>query len=134
MHRNGGKRRAQVSIEFLMVIAFMIMAFSVYFAYLSERSLKYADIEKKSTAESIAHYVAETLDSALLVGDGFSRVVELPPTIKGEDYSINITNGLVIVSFNEYVVYSPTLVKSIVGTIKPGKNTISNVGGVIHVE
>ncbi|MCK5300012.1 MAG: hypothetical protein KAJ54_02580, partial [Candidatus Aenigmarchaeota archaeon] len=70
---------------------------------------------------------------AFAESDGFSVNFTLPDTLMNYLYNITIEEDLIFVEWNDRTVFSEIVSSDVNGTISAGKNTISNIGGVIFV-
>lgn len=85
-------------------------------------------------AQAISDQVASEINLALKAGDGYSRFFTIPPKILNLiDYTIEVKDYNIIVSWDGNYVKSSILTRSIYGQILKGNNFIKNVDGLIYV-
>lgn len=124
--------RAQVSMEFMMFFAVMLVM-TVVATYVAVKSA--ADIGVENTnreAKRMAQLVATEVNLAVEVGDGYSHNFTLPGKILGEtDYALNVTDQRAYVFWQNRSYSIPVLVYNISGIINRGPNLVRNEGGVI---
>lgn len=82
--------KAQVAIEFITFVGIAIVLLMVFLG-ISAYYLKLSyERESVQTAEDLARLVKNEINIAAFVENGYSRNVDLPAKLKGEDYSILI--------------------------------------------
>lgn len=84
------KCKAQVAIEFVTFVGISIVLLMIFLG-ISAYYLKLSyERESVQTAEDLARLVKNEINIAAFVENGYSRDVDLPAKLKGEDYSILI--------------------------------------------
>ena len=84
------KCKAQVAIEFVTFVGIAIVLLMVFLG-ISAYYLKLSyERENVQTAEDLARLIKNEINIAAFVENGYSRNVDLPAKLKGEDYSILI--------------------------------------------
>ncbi|MBI4158637.1 hypothetical protein HY500_00060 [Candidatus Woesearchaeota archaeon] len=84
------KHKAQVAIEFVTFVGIAVVLLMVFLG-ISSYYLKLSyERENVQTAEDLARLVKNEVNIASFVENGYSRNVDLPAKLKGEDYSILI--------------------------------------------
>ena len=82
--------KGQVAIEFITFVGIAIVLLMVFLG-ISAYYLKLSyERESVQTAEDLAKLVKNEINIAAFVENGYSRNVDLPAKLKGEDYSILI--------------------------------------------
>lgn len=128
-------KKGQSAIEFTVLMGMMFLIFTVFFFAVSTKLL---DIQKENEAsllEDLGNYVQNELRLAVIAEDGYFRQFQLPATIGGYDYSINITTYIdmnhtdVIFSYINYTEQMQYVlpVGNITGSIDKAKNTTVTV-------
>jgi|GEM_PF-4260567 len=104
------KRKAQSSLEFLLLVGFMVLVFSSFFIIIENR----LSIEKQINRQKDLQEVSSLIESELLVAhsvrDGFVRPLELPNTLNGESYNVYLFDSDEIVintSDYEHILFLP---------------------------
>jgi len=125
--------KSQTAVEFIFLSTFMLFIVVGFFAGASSVVLEAKDGEKAKTAEDIANFVFNEIETAKSVNDGYFRTFSLPARVKGLNYSINIIDNreLVVVYLDyEYVKFLPS---NISGNVSVGFNAISKSNGVVYL-
>ena len=128
------KTNAQFAIEFIVLIAFMFLVFVVFLSVITSRLIESKETEVQETAEDIATLVSNEVYTAKPLSDGYTRTFELPNTINGNDYTVEIIDNreLVITYLDEeYVSFLP---EKVVGNVDRGLNEIRKVEGIVYLD
>ncbi len=123
--RAGRKGRAQSSIEFLLIIAFMTLAFVSFFALANSRLAESTEQKTFQTAADIAAIVTSQVDVATGVNGGFSTRFLVPQTVDGSTYNITIVDKrelIVLYKGYEHLEFLPVNVS---GRVVFGENLLS---------
>lgn len=124
-------KKGQSAIEFTIIMGMMFLIFTVFFFAVSTKLLEIQKSNKESLLEDLGAYVQNELRLATIAEDGYFRQFELPATLGGFDYKVNITKyGLMNhtdIVFS-YVNYTDTFeyvlpVGNVTGNIDKSKNT-----------
>ena len=124
-------KKAQSAVEFAALMAIMFLIFTIFFYAVST---KMVDIQRDNDAaalEDLGSYVQNELRLATIAEDGYQRVFEIPSSLSGRDYNINITRyggfghtDLVIGYVNYSMDYEFVLpIGNVTGSIDKNKNT-----------
>jgi len=127
-------KKAQVSMEFIAFLGVMLFLLTLAsYASLSAGSGIAKDNESVE-ARRIAATVAEEINLAVEIGPGYSHAFDLPAVLStGTNYSINFTSSRFVYVFWGTGFYPiPVLSDNITGTVKNGRNTLTNNNGVIE--
>lgn len=119
--------KAQSSFEFLVLTGFLMLIFAVFATTFTSQHIRTMNREVNLFADRVADRAAFNLDLAWLQEEGFSRSFTLPGTIAGTDYTLNVTNQTVLLTYEETTVLSDT-VAQVSGDVEPGENTVENNG------
>lgn len=125
--------RAQATVEFIILIGFLFLIFLGFAALLQSRFVQVSHDNTQARLQQVASIVITEADLAEGVGDGYSRVFEIPFTIGGLNYSLEIQdNKDLILAFqgDEYVYF---LNKVVFGQVDKGRNLIKNTGSLINI-
>ncbi|MEM5853550.1 MAG: hypothetical protein QXG39_02995 [Candidatus Aenigmatarchaeota archaeon] len=125
---------AQVSLEFITLLSLLsiFLLLLIYQGFGLQNKLSYNKI--LMGAQAISDQVASEINLALKAGDGYSRFFTIPPKILNLiDYTIEVKDYNIIVSWDGNYVKSSILTRSIYGQILKGNNFIKNVDGLIYV-
>jgi len=123
--------KAQVSIEFLMLIILMVVTFFIYVPFLWYQQLDIQTESEYLIGEKITTSLKKEIDTAVMFGSGYKRNFTLPEQILDSDYTISIQNKLLKISWKDKSTGEYLIAHSISGWPMPGQNTISNEDDVI---
>lgn len=127
--------KAQISTEFMVYIGILliIMSFAAFFAIRTSTDLRMESIN--TDAKRVAGIVATEINTAVEVGDGYSRTFFLPPQAYGNtNYTLDILFQRVYIFWEGRSYSLPVLAENITGVPIKGYNTIRNRDGVIIFE
>ena len=127
------KNKSQFALEFILIIAFMLLLFLGFFTVISSRILEAKENENKQIAEGLANLVFDEVKLANSVADGYSRTFTLPKRVKGISYNISILDNRELVANyldNEYVIFLPDNVE---GDVDIGLNEIDKTNDRIYI-
>ena len=83
-------RRAQASLEFLMLIGLMTAVFVVFYAVIAGFFVEFHEQENQKIAYDLLWLVEKEILFANSGFDGYQRIFLLPPSLDGDPYSIRI--------------------------------------------
>ncbi len=127
------KSKSQFALEFIILIAFMLLLFLGSFAVISSRILEAKEEENKQIAEKLANRVFDEINLAKSATDGYSRTFTILKKVKGSDYSIAIKDDReLVVNYrgNEHIIFLPANVQ---GNVDTGTNEINKISGVVSI-
>ena len=108
MRLNRFSKRAQVTIEFTLIIVFMMLLMSTLFVALEARMVVTKDSRNLRTLSEVANLVVTEVNLANKLGHGYKRDIFIPQTLNGQNYSLEIMQGVdLVVSYEnlEYVTF-----------------------------
>ncbi len=125
--------KAQATIEFIVLIGFMFLIFTLFAALLHTRTGQVITINDQIKMQEISDILITEADLAETVGDGYSRMFELPPTLDGFDYNATLQDqqDLLLTYKDQQFIYF--LNQQVFGQPAKGKNLITNVGTLINI-
>ncbi len=105
-------RRAQTTIEFFILVGFMLFVLLAFFLVVQERSSLIKQEIYQREIEGVGNIITQEISLASQVRFGYTRVFSLPATIGGEDYTLLLSNGQEFsvrrkFSNDDYVVFLP---------------------------
>jgi hypothetical protein len=124
-------KKSQSAVEFIVLGTFMLLVVVAFFAFTSSSAIDANEEGNRQTAEDIAELAYKEVEIAKAVNDGYIRLFNLPLTVSGGNYTINITDNIeLLVSFfnKEHLLFLPA---NVTGNISKGKNVITRVDGEI---
>lgn len=126
-------RRAQSSLEFVIVIGAMVLFLILLLAGISEQQGIKAAQERTFLVKDLAISVQHELVLAAGARDGYERVFELPQTLINQEYAISLVEGLVYVATADGKQSLALPVPTINGTLVKGNNRIRKQSGGVFV-
>ncbi len=125
------KKKGQVAIELLILITFLLFLFTIFFLSINENLSEKINARKNLAIKEIAIAIQDEINLASTSSDDYKRIFEIPTTVQGQDYQVNIQDNLVSVKTEDHKHAIALPVKNITGNITKGENTISKTNGVI---
>lgn len=135
-------KRAQVSVDWIIMFAFLLILLLFMFVTVRDRDAEMISTSTKLYAKAVSDKVAGEINAVYLAGDGTSKTVGLPATLKdGTVYTVIIYPEARKVEIrwiyrNQTMHYSsPMLSKNLAGNLTRISNdiSISNSKGVITI-
>jgi len=130
------QKKAQSAIEFVSLATFMFIVMVVVFAVVGSKLSEAREQANQQIAEDIASLVYREIEIALSVNCGYARTFEVPQTVNGVDYNIEVVdNRELLVNYlgYEYVKFIPTTIAGGFEVAK-GLNKIENLCGVEAIQ
>jgi hypothetical protein len=121
--------KAQIVMEYLVLMGAGMITLMVFLVVIGEQAKDVSDTESKISLKDIAYAVENEIATASAVEDGYSRRFEIPKTVGRNNYSIHISDGMLLLSSSSYQVISS--VPPIHGNILKGNNTINKSDGIV---
>ncbi|MEM7825092.1 MAG: hypothetical protein QXO27_03925 [Candidatus Aenigmatarchaeota archaeon] len=126
--------KSQVSIEFMILVSILLLIFVFLLGGGSYLRNDMMSVKIKNEAKKLSNDIAFEINTAVKTGNGYSRRFYVSDSFAGiYNYSIEIENYLVTISWIGGSVYSQIVTKNITGDVKKGWNLIENKNGVIYV-
>ena len=122
--------KAQLSMEFIMLISIVFMTFVIFVAFVRMNYSEVNDNAEYLKVKDLALSIKFEFDRTIEVESGFQRGFILPATIDYIDYNVTKQSSTVILfstSDAEYIITVPPFQ----GDIQKGNNIIKNIGGQI---
>jgi uncharacterized protein (UPF0333 family) len=125
-------RKAQVAVEFLMLIVLLFSIFMIYTIGTRNKMDEIRDQKEYALLADVARMAQNEILTASRVEDGYYRTFELPETLDGVNYTIGIVSMMIQASTenHEYILAIPT----VNGTVKKGDNVITKENGIIKIQ
>ena len=83
-----GGRKAQISLEFLIVTALVLLVFIVMGIVLYQKYADWSALSLHVTGRNIANNLAESVNQVTTVGEGYSQYLELHTRFPGDEFNI----------------------------------------------
>jgi len=127
-------KKAQTSMEFVILTGFMLLAFLVFYVVIQAKLVEANRNSIDNSAKQVETLVVNELKVAESVTDGYYREFELPQKVNGMDYTIKIISG--VGNTSEIVVqyYVPQTYVSNSSRVSKGMNNISKDNGLILLQ
>ena len=125
--------KSQSAIEFVILVAFMLIVAVTFFAFTTNKISKSSNDANKQLAEDIADIPLKEVMFAKTVSDGYSRVFTMPSTINNKPFQIAIVdNREIVVNFSgvEAVKFLPDNVS---GNLSYGNHLLTKKNGIIVI-
>lgn len=88
--------KGQSSMEFLAMVSMSLLVLSVLYGVMASKQADTFEDRFDRNAEAVANDVSFQTEMALVQGEGYSRVFNLPGGIGGDSYTVSFQNGLVV--------------------------------------
>jgi len=121
--KNG--RKAQSTIEFTVLMSFMILMFSVFFVLVGQKLVDLRSDRNYEIAKTIQSIVSNEFQLAKNVEIGYTRQFRLPGSVEGMNYQISIINNTELsISVGGKSVFM-RIPQNVTGNISKGLNIIT---------
>ncbi len=127
------RRCAQSGLELMAYISFSLLIFSAFYLGILKKDINVINRQEEFRAAEISERIAFELSLAKSSGDGYSRNISLYEDIYGQNYSIRIGKGMVLIDVKNKTYSSHTISSNISGSILPGCNSLSNVKNNVSI-
>ena len=125
--------KAQSAIEFIILIAFMFFFFILLFSIIYENTSEKNKDRKNLLVKEIALGVQDEINLALGSSEGYSRNFAVPEKVDNQEYTINITEGLVYVKTDDGKYSMALPVANVTGNIQKGNKKIKKENNEIKL-
>ena len=126
-------KKAQVSIEFIMVFGVLLFFTLIFILVIQENIEDKVHQRENILVKEIALTVQNEINLALQSGDGYLREFELPQKAGNLDYEINIDSGVVYIKTTNGRNALTIPVADVVGDINLTTNTIEKINGIVYL-
>lgn len=123
--------KAQSSLEFLVMVTFLLMIFALFYGSLVSRNSQLAEDRRAMQALLAAEDAAYEINTAIIEGHGYAKNFTLPADLYGENYSITVEPGLVFVDWAQNSRFASVMLADSSCALHPGTNSIENVEGAV---
>lgn len=96
---NGKELKAQSATEFIIYTSIAMLVLTVLVGAIAGKQQDVATMQKTMQAEEIAETIAAELDTAIIMGEGYEREMQIPNNINGEEYTVDADGGYIIVEW-----------------------------------
>lgn len=114
-------RKAQVSMEFVILMTFMILIFTVVFVVIQQKAVNMQDSLTGKQAQEVANIMKNEIEMAHTAVEGYRKEFWIPDYINGEEYEITIKDRSELMIKYKKQLFVSFLVANITGNIHPEK-------------
>jgi len=144
-------RHAQISMEFTLLMTFMLFFFIFFFGVVQYRMAEMANEKELEMLVSVGDFVRNEINLAHVVEDGYERKFEIPATVAGKNYTFEFVRDFDLSSSRTdvyagfelkfetldrtmFIQFQPiNVTKGNTVEVYPGKNTIEKKNGMIAI-
>jgi len=125
-----------VSIEAIFSLLLFMLLSGFFLILYTNKNIELTDRRFQLAAELVIDNVVLSVNTAILEGDGFSTVLELPAGIYGADYTVFFHENWAYLNLTENSVLAagPVLNSNVTGMPAKGMNLVVNRGGLVSFE
>lgn len=124
--------KVQTSLEFMIVFMVLLAAMGVFLGFNFQKSREFFFLNEDLNADALLQKIKIKLDSVFLEGNGFVTSLYLPADVSGANYSVIVSKNFVTIISTSSAHTKPLLTSNVTGTLRAGKNTLTNVlGGIV---
>lgn len=127
------KRRAQVAIEFLIIVSALVFFVSILLLTIQNKQENESYNRQNIQLKEIALTIQNEINLALKSSDGYSRNFEIPPTSGNQEYEVTILPGIVYINTTDTRHALSLPVPAVIGNINKTKNKIEKINGKIYL-
>jgi hypothetical protein len=124
-------RKSQSAIEFVIMIGFVLMFFSVFLLIIQENTANKLEEKNRLIVNELAAEIQDEVNLALEASDGYLREFSIPEKVANRDYDVSLAEGFVYLNTTDgkYALALP--IPEVNGTIQNGTNMIRKENGAI---
>lgn len=127
-------KKAQTAIEFVILVGFLMMAFTLFFLIIQQNMSDKLNDRQNAQIKEIALTVKNEINLAFQSSDGYRREFELVKNPYGGDYNIEIQENIVLVKSADGAHAISFAVQEVSGQIlKDGINVIRKENGEVKL-
>jgi hypothetical protein len=123
--------KSQSAIEFMIILGFILIAFTVFFIVINETMEDKIDERMNLQLKEIARIVQEEIILASKSSDGYKREFNIPTSLNGINYQINVTDGMIYIRTEDLDEALSLRATPIIGDVRIGENIIKKQGGQV---
>ena len=130
------ERKAQSSVEFLLIFIFLLIALLVMSLITFQKSSNILSEQKDYEANEFLREVADKINMVFIEGDGFCMNITLPDTVLEYEYSFLLEGNKLRLSVFGKVYEKPLATKDVVGINNlnsKGMHKLQNKGGTVLI-
>jgi len=127
------KIKAQTSIEFLILIGFILFFFVIFFVAINMNMQNKIEQREELLIKEIAVSVQDEISLAIKSSDGYSREFQIPEKLGNKDYEINIIENMVYLRAVDNSIALALPVPEINGDLIKGTNQITKQNNEVYL-
>jgi len=122
-------KKSQSSVEFIILITFMMVVFTLVAVFVQKRIVDVHDEKTRDSVDQLKNIVFNELEIAESMPVNYSREFYLPPYLVGSDYTIDVDKGVeLIINFRgEAYVYFFPIDMNLLSNLNVGINIITKL-------
>lgn len=124
--------RAQSSVEFMILVGFVLMFFVAFLFTLAIASSERLAERQRLAIQQIAQTVQEEVAFAHSTVDGYQRTFVLPLHIVNLEYELEVIDLLLYVHTVDGEQALVVSIKNVTGTFTPGSNTLRRFNNTVY--
>ena len=125
--------KAQSSIEFMILIGFVLFFFASFFLIIQENTADKLKQRQNLIIEEIALTVRDEINFALESSDGYFREFEIPEKAGNQAYDLQIVDDMIYVKTSDEKFAIAIPVAAVNGQIDKGTNKIEKQNGEVYL-
>jgi hypothetical protein len=122
--------KSQSAIEFMILLGFVL---TIFFIVVNETMEDKIDERMTLQLKEIATIVQDEIILASKSSDGYKRNFNIPASLNGISYKINITDGMIYIRTDDLNDALSIPATPVIGDIKIGENVIKKQGGQVFL-
>ena len=126
-------KKAQGSIEFIVITGFILVMFIVILGVIQERSIEKSKEKREIALKDTAKNIQKEINLAFESTNGYTRSFEVPGKIINAEYNITLVKGLVYLETLDKKNAIALPIPEITGIIKNGTNTIRKINNTVII-
>lgn len=91
--------KAQSATEFLIYTSIGLLILTVLVGAIAGKQQDVITMQTTTQAEDVAETISAELDTALIMGEGYEREMEIPNNLNGNNYQVNVDQGFVVLTW-----------------------------------
>ena len=125
--------RAQSSIEFMILVGFLLFSFIVFLGVISQNTAQKSSEIINAELYDVALTLKSEIDMAYNSLDGYKRTFEIPMHISRREYLVSVEKGIASVKTVDGKHSLGVPIKNVTGVVNLGTNTIRKENGIVTI-
>jgi hypothetical protein len=127
----GAYLKSQVSLEFIALVGILLLTYIIFSLAITDQSILLHKKKETILIEDIAKKIQKEITIATRVSDGYYREFNVPETLEGINYTINVGEQLIEIDTEKQGIVLK--IPEVIGNISKGINKINKTRGVIYL-